>query len=275
MKKIVTLIAFIIACQFAYSQQDVIIMKTGDEIKSKVLEVGSNEIKYKKADNIDGPAYSVAKSDVFMIKYENGTKDVFNNEKAPATAVASADKDKKTSFPHYTNITQFGFAPGVGGFDYSFTYYDPYTGQPFTIEQGIENTLKIVQLTTINAVQINNYFSAGFGLGFHYFYDQGEHAITLPLFLDLRGTILGTQKISPVVFFDIGPSIKIDNADGMDGLIMEPGLGVNIPANGVNFNFSVSYMMQKVSIPQYNFYGQPSEDSITLKYVSINLGFRF
>jgi len=58
--------------------QDVIILKNGDEIQSKVTEVLTDIIKYKKWNNQDGPVYSSNKADVFMIKYQNGTKDVFN-----------------------------------------------------------------------------------------------------------------------------------------------------------------------------------------------------
>jgi len=58
--------------------QDIIILKNGEEIKSKVIEVSSDLIKYKKWENQEGPTYSSNKSDVFMIKYINGTKDVFN-----------------------------------------------------------------------------------------------------------------------------------------------------------------------------------------------------
>jgi hypothetical protein len=263
------LLACFIGYQFAFAQ-DVITLKTGDEIKSKVLEVGTNEIKYKKSDNLDGPSYSVAKSDVFMIKYENGSKDVFS-----ASAISDSTKkaDKKPTYPKYANITQFGYAAGFGSLNYSYSYYDPFTG-PITIEQEIENTLKIVQLTTINAVQINNYFSVGMGLGFHYYTDEGQHAITLPVFLDVRGTFFGTQDISPVVFFDIGPSIKIDNADGMDGLIMEPGAGVRIPTGNMAVNLSVSYMMQKVSNVGYDY--QTGENiGATLKFLSFKFGLAF
>lgn len=59
----------------SYSQ-DNIVLKTGEEISAKVLEIGTSEIKYKKSSNPEGPTYSIAKSDVFMIKYENGTKEV-------------------------------------------------------------------------------------------------------------------------------------------------------------------------------------------------------
>lgn len=79
MKKILIILFATISFNSSFSQ-DLIIKKTGDEIKSKVLEVNSTEVKYKKFDNLNGPTFSLEKSDVFIIKYENGTKDVFNEE---------------------------------------------------------------------------------------------------------------------------------------------------------------------------------------------------
>lgn len=55
---------------------DLIIFKNGDELKVKVIEVGIREIKYKNCDNLDGPIFSKRKSEVFMIKYPNGTSTV-------------------------------------------------------------------------------------------------------------------------------------------------------------------------------------------------------
>lgn len=57
---------------------DNIILKNGDEIRAKVLEIQNLKIEYKKCDNLEGPTYIIDKSKVFMIKYANGTKDVFN-----------------------------------------------------------------------------------------------------------------------------------------------------------------------------------------------------
>jgi hypothetical protein len=37
-------------------------------------------VKYKKWDNQDGPSYSESKTNIVMIKYQNGTKDVFSSE---------------------------------------------------------------------------------------------------------------------------------------------------------------------------------------------------
>ena len=63
----------IITIQSAFSQ-DNIIKKNGDEIKAKVVEVGTTEIKYKKFEKQSGPTYVIEKADVFMIKYEDGQK---------------------------------------------------------------------------------------------------------------------------------------------------------------------------------------------------------
>ena len=58
--------------------QDNIILRNNDVIKAKVEEVGVHTIKYHKDDNIDGPIYDIPKGDVYMIIYNNGTRDVIN-----------------------------------------------------------------------------------------------------------------------------------------------------------------------------------------------------
>jgi hypothetical protein len=59
--------------------QDLITKKTGEDIKAKISEITSTEIKYKKFDNLNGPTYSLDKSEVLLIKYENGTNVVMNS----------------------------------------------------------------------------------------------------------------------------------------------------------------------------------------------------
>ena len=77
MKKL--MLITIVMFQFvAVHSQDIIIKKSGDEIQSKVIEVGTSEIKYKKFENQDGPTYAIHKNEVFKIKYENGFEDVIN-----------------------------------------------------------------------------------------------------------------------------------------------------------------------------------------------------
>ena len=57
--------------------QDKIMFIDGTEILSKVIEINNTEIKYKLFDNQDGPTIITLKKNIFIIKYENGTKEVF------------------------------------------------------------------------------------------------------------------------------------------------------------------------------------------------------
>lgn len=91
------------------SAQDLIIMKNGDEIKSKVKEITLDVIKYRKHENPDGPVISVLKSEVFMIKYENGTKDIFTKEKKENTEVnyqpVNKDNKDESTTVTYSKVT--------------------------------------------------------------------------------------------------------------------------------------------------------------------------
>lgn len=72
------LIFLILFCALAgLRAQDVIYMKDGKEINAKVLEIGVAEVKYKLFSNPEGPTYTIFKSDIFMIKYPGGERDVF------------------------------------------------------------------------------------------------------------------------------------------------------------------------------------------------------
>ncbi|HKL23238.1 MAG TPA: hypothetical protein VJ895_00635 [Candidatus Nanoarchaeia archaeon] len=83
---IILTVVFALAANETFSQ-DIIILQNGDEIFSKVTKVGSDEIEYKKFENLSGPIYSLEKSKIFMVKYENGTKDVFKKEKSHSPVI--------------------------------------------------------------------------------------------------------------------------------------------------------------------------------------------
>jgi hypothetical protein len=84
-------------------------MRNGDVITAKVEQVGIAEIKYHKTDNLSGPMYAVAKSDVFMIKYQNGYKDVFSNSESHKSDIsASLPAKKQKAAPDYLRLLQKG-----------------------------------------------------------------------------------------------------------------------------------------------------------------------
>lgn len=76
MKKVL-LILFALIVGFGAVAQDVIFLTNGDEIEAVVIKVTDSELEYKRYDNPDGPSYVRSLDKIFMVKYENGAKDVF------------------------------------------------------------------------------------------------------------------------------------------------------------------------------------------------------
>ncbi len=84
--------------------QDIITKKTSEDIQAKVMEVTTNEIKYKKFDNQSGPTFTLLKSDILMIRYENGSKDIFNEaQNISSTNNSSTDMAMKGKQDAMTN----------------------------------------------------------------------------------------------------------------------------------------------------------------------------
>ncbi|MDY4788964.1 MAG: hypothetical protein SO179_00150 [Bacteroidales bacterium] len=67
--------------------QDIITTRVGDEIQAKIIEIGANEIKYKKWTNQEGPTYTLTKTEIFMINYQNGEKEVFSQTNNQSTQI--------------------------------------------------------------------------------------------------------------------------------------------------------------------------------------------
>lgn len=79
------LILFPLCLGAAAFAQDEIITRSGEVIEGKVQEITQTEIRYKKSSNPDGPVYTLNKSDVSVIEYKNGTKDVFTAKQAQSS----------------------------------------------------------------------------------------------------------------------------------------------------------------------------------------------
>ncbi|ALD22384.1 hypothetical protein [Hymenobacter sp. DG25A] len=56
--------------------QDLLVKQNGEEVQVKVVEITPTLITYKRFDNPEGPLISVYKSEVFMIRYANGSKEI-------------------------------------------------------------------------------------------------------------------------------------------------------------------------------------------------------
>lgn len=78
-KAIATSVTIVFLSGFCFSQ-DLIFKKDGAEIQAKILKVGTEEIEYKKHDNPDGPVYTELTAEILAIQYENGSKDIFEEQ---------------------------------------------------------------------------------------------------------------------------------------------------------------------------------------------------
>ena len=80
--KNVLIFVVLLSSTLSASAQDVIVKKDGSTILSKVIEIGTTEVKYKKWNNQNGPNYTISKSEVQAINYENGEKETFSEVEA-------------------------------------------------------------------------------------------------------------------------------------------------------------------------------------------------
>ncbi|MBC7695997.1 MAG: hypothetical protein H7141_11195 [Burkholderiales bacterium] len=75
---------------------DLITMLNGEEISVKVIEINQSIVKYRTCDNLDGPLFIESKDKIFMIRYVNGTKEVFpKTTSKPAVKVNTDNKNTK------------------------------------------------------------------------------------------------------------------------------------------------------------------------------------
>ena len=81
------LITILLCFAFKGFSQDILLKRSGDQLKVKVTEVADEYIKYKKKGFENGPDFKMSTSDIFMLTFENGEKMMFeqsssNNKKA-------------------------------------------------------------------------------------------------------------------------------------------------------------------------------------------------
>ena len=129
-RKSIVLLFTVLSFQ-AFSQDD-IIMRNDDVVKGKVEEVGERQIKYRRADNMDGPIYDISKGDVYMIVYANGQRDVINPRggESPAPQESPSSEVIRTAPPEMPVYEQplcptegYLWTPGYWAYSFIGGYY--------------------------------------------------------------------------------------------------------------------------------------------------------
>jgi len=80
MKRIILISAFFLLGGYFFSAnaQDLIILRDGNVIEAKVIEISQTEIRYLRFNHLDGPVIVISRGDVLSIRYENMTVEIIN-----------------------------------------------------------------------------------------------------------------------------------------------------------------------------------------------------
>lgn len=114
-----------------YNDTDIIMLRNGQEIKAKITEITFTEVKYKLIEHLDGPTRAVEKTQVVVILYGNGKRELIST--TPSKRQSGANCAKKNAF---------GLDVGIGGNSEwkTFTpalgirvthHFNPYFGMDF------------------------------------------------------------------------------------------------------------------------------------------------
>ena len=223
MKKFTILVAFI-TLAFVVKAQDVIVLRNANEIQAKVESIGQNEITYRKWANIEGPTYTLAKGEIFFIKYANGDKDTFSEYTTTvvgATKKSFRDDFSTAKFQGYTYLgADFNAVVGGPSLDFSF------------------------------GALTSKYLYLGAGVGWHnligerWYYDgyrSNYSFVWLPYLTftsDIKGYIPTSVKgLCPRLDLSFGGCV--DMYDALAGFYMSFGAGVDYR----RFSFGIGYQM--------------------------------
>lgn len=84
--------------------QDIIIKNNGDTVLAKIIEIMPDQIRYKRADFPDGPNYLQLKSELAVIRYENGRRETFAKASPAAETYVEAPKSNQIAILRTTYI---------------------------------------------------------------------------------------------------------------------------------------------------------------------------
>ena len=118
MKKILLLLMLLSTTMV--NAQDVIVLKDGSTILSKVTDVSSSEVKYKKHSNADGPTYTIPSSTIQVINYENGERESFDKKEIKTSESKRFSEPISNTNSIYVQWNPSKYVPNQGD-SYSFT----------------------------------------------------------------------------------------------------------------------------------------------------------
>lgn len=244
LSRLLSLLFLLLVSAGALQAQDVLTRQSGEELNVKVVEITPTEISYRRTDNPEGPLITVRKIDVFMIRYANGTKEVFGPpggaRQLPALAGAApypgpaVPGDDPLPEPVVNlNGPRIGFTVLTGGVVGKAK--DEFGLNPFLTQFGWQFETRIFRLASGTAGLVELVPLVG-GL------EQGKFIPSLNALVGIRGPKgfefgLGPNltPASAGIVLAVGTSFKVEDVNFPVNLAVVPGNG------GVRFSLLVGF----------------------------------
>lgn len=223
--KRVLLFALCAMCCTMVQAQDLIVLRSADDIQAKVTAITPESVTYKRWSNLEGPTYTIAKSDIFYIKYANGEKDVMQEP----VAVQHIRQNTTSASSDVATVKLQGYV------NLGTIFYEMGAGPALDINVG---------------ARIYEHLYLGFETGFHtvltpyeyysryYGYEKGTYFDAyVPIGVNMKGYFTKGRKVNPYVNCSLGGFIGIGGMQGWNGFFCQAGLGVDIR----RFSVSIGY----------------------------------
>ena len=243
-----TLLVAMIATAFAVKAQDLIVLRNATEIQAKVEAITQETISYKRTSNPDGPTYTIYRSEVFYIKYQNGEKDVFADMTAtPATTTPAAKSSvpaAKSSVPaaksysasaKSNNETRAITPIGVAGY---------VMAGMLVGEIGAGSIGSLYAGPTLDfsvGAKIYERFYMGVETGLAYFISVNNpkvFSMFVPVGVNMKGYLTRESKVTPYLNCSLGAYIGVDDAKGVNVFNFQVGAGFEAGIVSVGAGYS-------------------------------------
>ncbi len=147
------------------------------------------------------------------------------------------------------------------------------------------------QITMVNGLKFNDYFSAGVGLGFRYadvlyqaltyadgtYSDSRNNEYLIPLYARVKVNLTKTQ-VSPFFLADVGYSFNMNNSPykNLFGLMVEPAFGIDYKFAGekMGLYFLVGFNLQKAQYRYTSLSRWRNPESELIKGMANSITFR-
>ena len=230
MKRFLITLAYITIVTIV-NAQDRIVLKNTEEINARIENVSPDTVTYKLWDNINGPTYTIYKSDILFISYQNGLKE------------------------SYADIQQTGRLKGVNRTDKSIIKFQGYANLGLITDFMGAGPIADVSV----GAAITDHFYAGFETGFHSLITTTNYGNVpifwfegyIPLALNMKGYFTKT-KARPFINISLGGFVGVADLSGLNGFYFQTGAGVDIKRFSIGLGYSGLYKLGLASNLYFN-----------------------